>query len=356
MSYDIVIQNGWIVDGISNSALNGTIAISGGKISCIGPRSPGLTAAKVIDASHMIVAPGFIDVHAHSDQHLLRDPVMKNKLLQGVTTEIGGNCGSSAFPWTTSNSFYTHEEESRLGWRSFDEFLNAVQTRGLALNYGSMMGHNSLHYSVGLTNCGAATREQLDIMRKGVARAMEEGAFGLSSGLNLLPASLDTTKELAELNKIVARKGGLFSVHLRSESDDILNALSEVIMVGIQSKVPIEVAHFKVLDRMNWPKQEKAISLMNKMRSAGVQIGSNFFPYNYVCAPLKVILPQWTTARGSSHFARICSNTRLREQLVEHLSDIFPADSAYRAVMLPRTLGDECRQWNGTNLYRLARA
>ncbi|MBI5115662.1 amidohydrolase family protein [Candidatus Poribacteria bacterium] len=356
MNYDIAIENGWLVDGISNSVSQGSIGVVNGQIDCIVDKNTKLAASKVIDASHLIVSPGFIDTHAHSDQHLLFDPVMENKLLQGVTTEIGGNCGSSAFPWTTSNLFYSRENEAEFNWSSFDGFLSKVQSRGIALNYGSMIGHNSLHYSVGLTNCGGASREQLDAMRKVVMQAMDEGAFGLSSGMNLLPASLDLSKELIELSKIVARKDGLLSVHLRNESDDVLNALSEVIMVGIQSKVPVEVSHFKVLDRMNWPKQRHAMSLLNKMRNAGVQISLNFFPYSYVCAPLKVILPQWTTSRGSSHFVKVCSNVRLREQLEDQLSDAFPANSAYRAVTIPRSADKEYRQWSGMDLLRIARA
>ncbi len=356
MTYDTLIENGWIADGISNQLAPGKIGIRDGRIGCVADRNAKMTARRVIDASDMIVAPGFIDVHSHSDQFLLLDPIMKNKLLQGITTEIGGNCGSSAFPWSSSNQFYIAGKDTEFDWRSFDEFLNRIQARGTALNYGSMLGHNCVRRSAGVADQETASRGQLATMKRTVAKAMEEGAFGLSSGMNLFPASIDTSNELVELTRVVARKGGLFSAHLRSESSDILNALSEAILVGIKSKVPLEISHFKVLDRMNWHKQEQALKLIHKMRAAGVNVSADFFPYAYVCAPLKVIFPTWVVSNGGTRLATVGSKGSLRERLEEHMSYSFPKKNAYRAVTVPSRSGKERGKPRTGNLCRIAEA
>lgn len=356
MTYDTLIENGWIVDAVSNQIAPGKVGIRDGRIDCVADKNASMTARRVIDASDMIVAPGFIDVHSHSDQYLLLDPIMKNKLLQGITTEIGGNCGSSAFPWSSSNQFYIAGKDNEFDWRSFDEFLNRIEARGIALNYGSMLGHNCVRQAAGVTDKETATRAQLTMMKRAVARAMDEGAFGLSSGMNLFPASVDTTKELAELTKVVARKGGLFSAHLRSESSDILNSLSEAILVGIKSKVPLEISHFKVLDRMNWHKQEQALKLVEKMHAAGVNVSANFFPYAYVCAPLKVLFPSWVVSNGARRLATVGAKGNLRSRLEEHMSYTFPKKNAYRALTLPPRPGEEYGEARAGNLYGIARA
>lgn len=348
MRLDIAIENGWIADGVSGSLHKGTIGIRDGKIECIAVSPDTPRADVVIDAANLCVAPGFIDVGSHADHFLLIDPVMKNKLMQGVTTEIGGNCGSSAYPWNKGHAFYLPEKEGTFSRKSFADFLGALERNGIAINFGSLVGYDSL---VSEASANGRTRENLGEMKRILARSMEEGAFGLSTGVRLERSSIRQIRQVMALCRVAAKRNGVLSVHLRSESGEILEALSEAVFLADRSGVRLQISHFKTLDRPNWPKHEQALELIEKMRLGDIDTTMSCIPYTVGCAPLSVLMPQGLKPES---FGGRAGKESTRAAIMKYLSALFPAPRHYRGIVFPYLGSQRYRAFIGTDLLSAA--
>ncbi|NQU08218.1 MAG: amidohydrolase family protein [Candidatus Abyssubacteria bacterium] len=347
MELDLVIERGWIVDGVSPSIYRGTIGISGDKIEYVRPGFSRLPGKRVIDASEYCVAPGFIDIHSHADHFLLLDPAMKNKLMQGVTTEIGGNCGSSAYPWNESNIFYLPGMEEEFSWTSFGGFLQALEAGGISINFGSQVGLCSLH---GETNGALPANGGMKQMKRILADSLQEGALGLSAGIGSRPETRLSLSQMAELCGLVANEGRVLSVHLNGEGAEILDSLSEAISVSAKSGVSLQISHFKTLDRLNWPKQQDALELIEKMRAMGIDINIDCFPYTTCCSPLRVFTPPHMIS-GGAKFKALTQNDDARAEINKYLEMHFPTSESYRAVVVPYLETPDYRDLQGLDLY-----
>ena len=221
--FDLAVKNGAVIDGAGNSWFKADVGIRDGRIIDIG-ELPSSKSDEVIDALGLVVAPGFIDMHAHSDFSLLIDPLAESKVRQGITTEVIGNCGSSAAPL---NDFLKkqiretypviEEAELKLNWSSMGEYLNRLEKNGIALNALSLAGNGNIRACVMEYDSRQASKNELDEMKQLLAQSIEEGAFGLSSGLIYPPSCYADTGELIELCKIVAKHGGVYTSHIRGE-------------------------------------------------------------------------------------------------------------------------------------------
>lgn len=335
MPIDIKIVNGLVFDGANNSATHCDIGINNNMITKMGDLSAE-NAERTIDADGMVVCPGFIDTHSHSDTYLLIEPSAASKIYQGITTEICGNCGASAAPLNGSYkmpSDWLDKDYSALGrarspsgppWQSVAEYRKLYESVKPAINAALLIGHNTLHAGI----CGyeprAATADEMRTMLKELERALDEGGIGLSSGLAYPPGSAVPREEIIELCKVVARHGGLYTTHMRSESGELLEAIDESIDIAERSGARLQISHLKASGQGNWGKIEAALERIRAAKNR-MSIGSDRYPYTAGCTDLDILLPQWATYGGrDAILARIRAPESRRKLRAEF--DDKPAD------------------------------
>jgi N-acyl-D-amino-acid deacylase len=319
LTFETLIKNGHLIDGSGNPWFNADIGISEGKIVNVG-RFGTLTADKVIDARGLVVSPGFIDIHTHSDLALLINPRAESKVRQGVTTEVIGNCGSSAAPVRkktlsfVKNEWGAEAEAVKWNWTSLGEYLNRLDEQGVSVNVASFVGHGTVRTAVMGVERRKPTDEELKEMQTLVARAMREGAFGLSSGLVYLPGCFADTLELIELCKVVSEYTGLYTSHTRGERETIIDALKEAIEIGEKAGVPVQVSH-------NCPKYgahgkfKEQSEIYEGARTRGVDVTFDNDAHTDFNPSLSLVLPQWAQAGGDKKIVERLKDPKLREKI-----------------------------------------
>ncbi|HEU4390298.1 MAG TPA: D-aminoacylase [Blastocatellia bacterium] len=306
--YDIVITGGRIVDGTGNSWFYGDLAVKGDRIARITPAGllRNAPAKTRIDARGLVVAPGFIDIQSHSrDSFLTGDGRVISKVTQGITTEILGEGWTDApandltlgSPGTAGPSS-RHLGDSFRNPHGFSKWLEAMERHGASANFGSFLGATTARVYVKGMAQGAPTSDEVDAMRQLVREAMEDGAFGIASALIYPPASFQTTEELIEMAKAMSPYGGVYISHMRSEADQLLEAIDEAIRIGREGGVPVEIYHLKAGGRRNWPKALLAIKKINDARDAGQDVQANMYPYVAGSTGLSACFPPWASADG----------------------------------------------------------
>jgi N-acyl-D-amino-acid deacylase len=329
MTFEILIKNGFLIDGAGNPWFKADVGISKGKIVQIG-RLGTFKADKVIDASGLVVSPGFIDIHTHSDLALLINPRAESKVRQGVTTEVIGNCGSSAGPVRKETLSFVKDEwepEAKAvewNWSSLGDYLNRLKEQGVSVNVASFVGHGTVRTAVMGVKKRKPTSGELREMKTLVAQAMKEGAFGLSSGLVYLPGCFAATSELIELCKVVAEYDGLYTSHTRGERETIIDALKEAIEIGEQAGVPVQVSH-------NCPKYgahgrfREQSEIYETARTRGVDVTFDNDAHTDFNPSLSLVLPQWAQAGGNRKITERLKDPELREKIKrEIIEDSFP--------------------------------
>ena len=270
----MILKNGFVIDGSGNPGFKANVRIEDDRIAEIG-RLISVEGEETIDATGLVVSPGFIDVHAHSDYTLLANSLAESKVRQGVTTEINGNCGSSAAPLSGSEIDAGRKNLERLSleldWAGFGEYLDRLEKQGLSLNVVTLVGHGTLRSSVMGSAARSPTQEELKRMKGVLAQAMEEGAFGLSTGLEFAPGRYSEMDELIELCRVVAEHGGLYATHQRNRDIRYEEATAEAIEVGEKTGVPVHLSHFVV----RFPGEGKTPALLwmlDEARKKGIDL------------------------------------------------------------------------------------
>lgn len=297
--YDYVIKGALVYDGESLVPIKRDIALAGDRIVQLG-NIPEEEANEVIEGEGLIAAPGFIDIHTHSDFNPFVYPNLGNKVLQGVTTEVVGNCGMSAAPVQGA-----HREEmpnvwrregvvvpSDISWSDFKEYRNETEYQGMETNFVGLVGHGNLRSSVMGMVPRDAGKEELESMRRLLARALDQGAFGVSFGLTYLPGVFATHKELVTLCREAAQRGGLCAFHIRGEGDPLIQAVEEAIAVGREAGAATHISHLKAQGKTNWPKIDEAIRLIEAAQAEGIKVTADAYPYTASFAELGAILPK----------------------------------------------------------------
>src|SRR5262245_7307440 len=313
-AYDLLIKGGRIVDGSGNPWFAGDVAVSGGKIVAVGRVPPG-KAAKEIDAAGLVVAPGFIDMHSHSDNVLLEDGLAQSKIRQGVTTEVLGE-GSSAGPRVGKLQPQTMVVKGQpVSWTTLGEYFDAIEKAGISVNIVSYVGLDNAWQAVMGQSYERPTKEQFAEMQKVVEQAMQDGAIGLSSMLAMPPGSLATTDDIVLLCEPVAKHGGIFTTHNRNEGTGVFDAIREAIAVGERAKIPVDNIHVKIADQQYWGRMQEIIDLINAARRRGVNVQTNIYPYTRGNNNLSSIVPPWAHEGGRGEFLARLKNPADRQKM-----------------------------------------
>jgi N-acyl-D-amino-acid deacylase len=320
--FDVLIKNGRIVDGSGRPGYNADVAIKDKKIVRIG-KLANATATKVIDARGLVVAPGFIDMLGQSETYLLIDPRGMSKIMMGVTTEITGE-GESIAP---INDRQIKEQEDFLkrynltiDWRTLDEYFQRLEKQGTGLNLGTFVGATQIReYVVGYDN-RPPTAAELESMRKLVAEAMRDGALGLSTSLQYIPARFAKTDEIVELAKVAHQYGGIYATHQRSEANALDESLNEVFEIARRAQIPVEIWHLKTAYKKNWGRMPEVLNKIKQARAQGLDISADIYPYIAASTSLTACLPPWAQEGGSDKMARL-RNPVMREQIKQDISE-----------------------------------
>jgi len=316
--YDILIKDGHVVDGTGKPAFRADVGVVGDRIAALAERVEG-EAVRTVDAQGLHVAPGFIDPHTHSDLPLLVDPRAESKIRQGVTTEIIGHCGFSPAPLAGAAVQETGARAEGLDlevtWRSMAEYLDRLRHPGTALNVVALVGHNTVRGSVLGYEDVQPTADQQARMERLVAEAMEQGARGMSTGLFYPPGFYAQTEEVVGLAQVVARHGGIYDSHIRSESDLLLESVAEAIEIGERAGVRVEISHLKLAGYLNWAGVDQLIAMLEEAEARGVRLGCDQYPYNASASGLACMLPYWAQAGGSKAVADRLRDPQVRAEL-----------------------------------------
>lgn len=295
---DILIKNGKIIDGTGNSWYYGNIAVKDGKILKIG-RDVNPPAKKIIDAKGLIVAPGFIDVHTHLEGDEIREPNATNFILDGVTTCITGNCGSSNV--------------------DIGKYLRWIDSLKLSINVATLVGHNDIRKAVmGRANRDASAVE-LQQMETLVDKAMKDGAVGLSTGLIYIPGTYTKTPEIVALAKVAAKYDGVYATHMRDEGDSVIYAIEEALTIGREANIPVEISHFKLSGQHNWGRSKETVAMIKKAREEGLEVTIDQYPYTASSTSISTLLPDDVLADGQDSIKARLQRPEIRKQVTNHI-------------------------------------
>lgn len=318
--YDLIIRNARVVDGTGNAWFRADVAVQGDRIARMGDLT-GAPARQTLDAEDRYLAPGFIDIHTHSDFTLPRLPRAESLVAQGVTTEVTGNCGLTPYPVAPDRldllQRYTNFMGSQLDWdwRSTGDYLDGLERLPLGHNVIPQVGHGSVRIAaMGFEN-RPPTDDELAVMQKLVAQALAQGAWGLSSGLIYTPGTYANTAELVALCQVVRKYGGFYSTHLRSEADGLVPAVEEALTIGREAGVPVQLSHHKVMGERNWGKVKTTLGMVDQARSQGYDVTLDQYPYTGSSTTFTAFFPGWALAGGVANLLERLADPAQRERI-----------------------------------------
>jgi N-acyl-D-amino-acid deacylase len=322
--HDIVIRNGTVIDGTGASGNRMDLAIDGARVA--GLYGPGeCQGSLALDATGLVVCPGFVDIHTHSDLYLLSCPLAESKVRQGVTTELLGNCGGSAAPLAGHARRQAEAAAKDLWidvtWSTFDEYLLRLADVRTSVNVASLVGADTLRLGVLGPEDRAPTQEELRKMNELLADSMAEGAFGVSSGLIYAPGCFARTDELISLAKTAASLGGMYASHIRGEGRTLIDAVSEAITIGRESGCRVQISHHKACGERNWGSVGRTLELIESARAGGVDVAFDVYPYTASSTSLDTILPPWVRDGGVDKELAKLRDPDVRERIKRELRD-----------------------------------
>lgn len=291
--YDIIIKNGAVIDGTGSHGMKTDLGITGDQIVRMTNLSEA-TADQVIDATDRIVSPGFVDIHAHLEP-IFRLNTCESHLRQGITTALGGPDGRGPNP--------------------FGEYVDSLAAKGVGMNVGFLCGHNSIRAEVMELENRDPTAEELEQMKSLVDQSMDEGAFGISTGLKYLPGTFSKIEEVIELSKMASAKGGIYTSHLRDEGLFLLDGVNEAIRIGAEANIPIVLTHHKVIGKPMWGTSSRSLALIDSARLAGIDVMADQYPYAASYTGIGILIPSWARAGGNGKFIQRVQDPELRDSI-----------------------------------------
>lgn len=327
--FQLLIKGGAVIDGTGEPAFRADIGIRDGKVAAVGDLTA-VEAEKSIAAEGLVVAPGFIDIHSHSDFTIMINPRAESKIRQGITTEVTGNCGLTAAPLSEAHrqELLDHllttlgisgSESLAWDWLSFGDYLDHLHRQPLGINLAPLVGHATLRIAV----MGAAdrppTEEEMVAMEDLLDRCLREGAFGMSTGLEYPPDAYSTTEELIRLGRVLARHDALYATHIRGEAQTLFEAIAEAVRIGEESGCRVEISHLKAGGIGNWGKAPQLLAFLDAARERGLEVTWDQYPYTVWGSGLIDYLPHWVTADGREKLAERLRDEAVRQAIREEI-------------------------------------
>lgn len=353
-----VISGAKVADGTGRPAFAADVVVGNGLITAVLP--DGFQTGddyKVIDGGGCVLAPGFIDMHAHSDFSALALPYADSKSTQGVTTEVSGQCGFSAFPVCADSAAELLRQAAiwrvELDWQDFKGYRKRLEQAGSGINHLVFVGHGTLRSAVVDGEARALTQEETKRMLALAREAIDQGAGGISAGLIYPPGCFASTEELAALGGVAAETGRPFSFHMRAEGEHVLEALEEVITVGRRSGCRVHVSHLKVAGPANWHLIDKVIDTLRQARDSGLPITADRYPYIASHTSLSVVLPNWVKEGGDVALVERVRSKRLREKISAEVREQCPPEY-WERVSLSLVEKDEYAALSGKTVREIA--
>ncbi len=356
--FDLIIKNGVLVDGTGKPKRVADIGIQSDKIVYIG--SIGSQSYRdIIDATGCIVAPGFIDIHSHSDFFWLVSPESESKIYDGVTTEICGNCGLSAFPLNDQLLESKRKGFSKFGleinWKSAEDFFKRADQANSSINRGFLVGHGNIRASVIGYEDREPDNKELARMENELRDAMESGAFGMSSGLVYPPGCYAKTSELVGLCSIVRKYDGIYATHMRDEGDEIEAALNETINISKECGVKTQISHIKTWGENNWWKIDKIKELLECARSKDIDITCDRYPYVAAATDLDIILPSWVYEGGTAEEKKRLRDPVCRKRITNEMGHKCLNQEFWGTIMISSVFNKEKRDYEGKTISEISK-
>jgi len=363
--YDLIIQNGRVIDGSGRPAFNADVAIKGDRIARVGNLG-GARAKRTIDARGQIVAPGFIDMLGQSESFLLIDPRAMSKVMMGVTTEITGE-GESIAPLNDrilkEQEDFNRRYKLTVDWQTLGQYFNRLEKQGSGVNLGTFVGATQIReYVIGYDD-RPPTPAELEQMRKLVADAMKDGALGVSTSLQYVPARFAKTDEIVELAKVAHQYGGIYITHQRSEANAIDDSMKEVFEIARRANIPAEIWHFKTAYKKNWGRMPEMLRRIEAARRQGLKITANVYPYVAGSTSLSACLPPWALEGGTDRMIARLKDPQTRARLKREITtdardweNIYLGSGGPSGILIGSVTNRDLETWQGKRLSEIAAA
>jgi N-acyl-D-amino-acid deacylase len=355
---DIVFRRATVFDGSGKTRFEADVAVVGDRIKAVVDRFVG-TGKQELDLSGMALAPGFVDIHAHTDINLLVNPQAESKVRQGVTTDVTGQDGSSMGPWTPARLEQVSSRTEAdfgfgLSFNSLDGFFRLIEREPGSINLASMVGTGTVRAAVVGLHDRPATPEELDRMRQAVSDALSAGACGLSSGLEYIPDAFSSTGELVYMAEALRGTGLCYAAHIRNEDRRLLAAVEEVIRVGQMADVPVQIAHLKAQGRPNWWKADPVLDTIDSAAEAGVDVMFDRYPYVAYSTGLDSLFPTWMREGGSSAFLSRIADPELKARAEIEVRRKVADLGSWNSVQVTSTSSEQLAWARGRRMGELA--
>ncbi len=367
--YDLLIRGATIVDGTGAAAYTADAAVAAGRFAAVGPRLAG-EAARTIDAAGAVLAPGFIDIHCHSDRYHIEQPAGEIKVRQGVTLEVVGNCGASLAPLAPERAREAVDHavggpgrfRGAVDWLSFGQYAAKVAAGRPVVNAMGLVGHGTLRIAAMGFAARPATPGEVARMSGLLEEAMAEGAAGLSSGLYYAPGLFADSAEVTALARVAARRGGFYATHLRNEAEGLLDSLDEAIGIGRAAGAAVHVSHLKAAGRRNWALADAAVARIEAARAEGLDVTADVYPYHFSSTSLLAVIPPWAQAGGIPALLARIADPDTRAAIIGQIKDGLPGwenifhNAGWEQIIISAVGTPEGRAWEGRSVADIARA
>jgi N-acyl-D-amino-acid deacylase len=360
--FDLIIANGNVVDGSGGLWFPADVAVKNDQIARVGRlQEKEKSARRIIDAKGLTVAPGFIDIHSHSDFSLLVDGTAQSKIRQGVTTEVLGEA-NSAGPIQGKATRDLGEYNLQADWKTLGEYFTRLQKNGTSVNVASYVGATQVRSCLLGEESREPTPDEMARMKQLVVEAMQDGAFGLSSSLIVPPDTYITTQQLIELASAVKPYGGIYSTHIRGEGETIREAVKEAITIGEKAQVPVDIIHLKIADKRLWGKMKEVCALIEEARSRGLQVTANQYPYIAGQNDLVALIPPWAMEGGRAKMLERLNDHSLRARMekdiyagVKGWYDHYLSMQGWEGAVIASVKSEKSKVYEGKSVAEIAK-